>query len=162
MQELIPTQESKKPRLVRAIWFKAKRKKDGDWVTGSLDVAFDQSTFITYWENVLIEPDNDYHEPKQFCDEVHSDTVCQYIGVTIHDFVRIFEGDILIGNFAVALPEKKHGKFQVKPMDMKLTVEWDQENLRFSLNREKGFEKHRFIPSFGRCQVIGNIHDDKY
>lgn len=118
---------------MREILFRAKRLDNSEWVEGLLWKKKYNSNklFISCFPN---------EDDDEECFVVDSETVCQYIGLIDKNGQKIFEGDILYGEFYGYL----------LPCNETFKIYWDE--------GEKGFKANYFNES--KCEVIGNIFDN--
>ena len=127
--------------MEREIKFKAKSKKDCDWVSGSLVKENEKTYFI-----------QSFLRGKQ---EVFKDTICQYIGVVDSNCRIIYEGDVLMMDDTNAL----------------FSVKWSERNIGFvfveykSVEDEKGshivedYKRFTVDQINNKVRVITNVHD---
>lgn len=82
---------------MRNVIFRGKRKDNGKWCYGSLITEYDGTLRISWWEDKLIEPDVNYYEPVNFCEEIIKETLGQYteLNDNTQNEIKIFEGDIV-------------------------------------------------------------------
>lgn len=121
---------------MREILFRGKRTDNGEWVEGAylhLNTGNDYICDGTVWIGTLQPCKN----------EVLPETVGQYTGLTDKNGNKIFEGDI------------------VKLYDVLSIVDWKK--CEWHLKHIEG--QPYSCPYFGdknyKCEVIGNIHDNK-
>lgn len=86
---------------MREILFRGKRKDNGEWVEGNLNIEYDGSIFISLWKSILVEEDTNYHEPTCISYEIIPETLGQFTGRTISknhpmydDNIKLYEGDM--------------------------------------------------------------------
>lgn len=127
--------------MEREIKFKAKSKKDCDWVSGSLVKENEKTYFI-----------QSFLRGKQ---EVFKDTICQYIGAVDSNCCIIYEGDVVI----------------MDSTDTMFSVKWSERNMGFvfveykSVEDEKGshivedYKRFTVDQINNKVRVITNVHD---
>lgn len=119
------------------ILFKAKSKESNKWVEGYLFKIWDRAYIL--WGTTNGTPN---------MIEVYPDTICQYIGRTDGNKMKLFTGDIVTTQ-----------KFD--DSDTKYTIEYDTENARFICVYKNAFIRHYFLFSYDSDKFIkiGNIWD---
>ncbi len=103
--------------MKRQIIFRGKCVETNKWVYGDLQQDYDGSNYISYWISELIEPENNYHEPKLIISKVLPDSVGQYTGLNARNNVMIFEGDIVGKGRGLIYYDENRGVFKVKWYD---------------------------------------------
>lgn len=80
---------------MREILFKAKRKDNNEWTYGDLIQLYDGRRFIidNKFGACIDDKGNFINTEKPFVNEVIPETICQYIGLTDKNGVKIFEND---------------------------------------------------------------------
>ncbi len=130
---------------VSDIKFRGKRIDNGEWIYGDLTRYSKAMSYIT----------EDLIEDKVH--QVHTSTVCQYIGLKDLDGVEIYKDDIVevVGNY-------KPGRYVVVWDSYR--VAWWGENIKH--NQRENEHDNDYIQLLGAFQdsvrkVIGNLHDQK-
>jgi len=115
---------------MREILFKAKRIDNGEWVYGNY--AFYDC--YTKQQHYIFQ-----NKPLEYAIDVN--TLCQYIGLTDKNGIKIFENDV------------------VSFCDDIYAVSWDEDDARFVLEDDIVIESFNNIEGQW-CEVIGNIFDN--
>ena len=141
---------------IREVIFRGKRTDNGEWVYGYYTKA---RYFLNKKEmHIIFEPDVEAFPHCEFTgyEEVLSETVGQYTGLTDKNGVRIFEGDIL--KSTIKIIDCDDEEFSISPYDREDIgiVEWRKDG--FMIAHKSG----TWARSFYGCEnyVIGNIHDN--
>ncbi len=79
--------------MSRQYKFRGKRLDNQQWVYGHLVVEYEGTHHIIWWEDKLLEPENNYWEPVQQMVEVDPATVGQWTGRTDKVGVDVYECD---------------------------------------------------------------------
>ena len=125
---------NRKIRFRGKVKYNGNHKFSGDWVYGYYRNNDNGNAFIT---ETLDEYSNYIFDET----EVDESTIGQFTGLIDKNGARIYEGDIVKGNFyGFPLPE----------YDYIFEIYWDK--------KEKGFMASYFEAS--ECEVIGNIYDN--
>lgn len=154
--------------MKRNIVFRGKRKDNNKWIYGSLLVEYDGTCRISWWEDVLLETENNYREPVNFCEEVHKETVGQYteLNDTRNPLVQIFEGDIVrcydssAKDISWGLDKVHAGIIEYTPDCYSLKVPG---KLISDTGAVKQWERDVYLPDWSNAEnieVCGNIHDN--
>ena len=120
---------------MRDILFKAKRKDNGEWIEGYYYKRIQEGNVVDAIETY----DGNIHSIEYY--EIDPKTLCQYTGLKDKKGDKIWENDIL------------HGEFHGYPVTCIETfkVKWHKEDAGFLVNY--------FSPK--NCEVIGNIFDNQ-
>ena len=128
---------------MRAIKFRGKRVDNDEWVYG--DVLHDFEGELAYgilnWVNELIEPENNYYEPKEVMHQVIPETVGQFTGLLDKNGNEIYEGDLV---------ETLAGQIA--------TVDYSEDHYQGFICNEISTNWFWNLKAL-RIEVIGNIHD---
>lgn len=141
----------------REIFFKAKRKDNGEWVEGYLFDDGMPKPKRYFIGGIIVKP----YEGTA-CDkwnivgidffEIDIDTLCQYTGLTDKNGKKIFEGDVV--KYVDVCGEVKFGlhesTWQINKYNQGFFVTFPKE---YSLRSELGFWRNKIV-------VIGNIFDN--
>lgn len=126
----------------RKIKFRGLRKDNNEWAFGSLSVEYDGTCFISWWEGVLVDPEVNCVEPKQFSVEVLPETVGQYTGQKDIKGNDVYEGDF------------------VRQGDLACPVTYENGAFHIMFNRNQG-SSVAIQERLKKFEIIGNIHQNK-
>jgi uncharacterized phage protein (TIGR01671 family) len=127
---------------MREILFRGKRTDNGEWVYGSLQCFKGYSIFEAGWKNWI---------------SVSGDTVGQYTGLKDKNGVKIFEGDIVTFEDAVADYEGYHDDVFLNRGEVTYT---ERGMCLYFTNRQVVEMGDLFYKETADCEVIGNIYDN--
>ena len=131
---------------MREILFRAKRKDDGEWVSGYYVYDYAHNAHFIF-KNQLVCPNciNDRRIDYSVCDyEIDPDTLCQYTGMVDKNGRRIWENDII-----------KH-----EISDTIGVVKWYHEDYVGWYVDDVVVDEQQFTDEmWNECEVIGNIFD---
>lgn len=141
--------------MSREIFFRAKRKDNGEWVEGYYckttignDVRPSDVIFVPF----KVSRNEEWGWMK-----VDSETICQYTGLTDKNGKKIWEGDIIKYHFGEVYASVKFGEYQscfdsTATSHVGFYVDWDK--------------NHNFRKDLGYwiklvdAEVVGNIYDN--
>ena len=134
---------------MREILFRGKRKDNGEWVEGFYTEVrhYDDNSHVHLFI-MIPEKMHDKQNGLGFWEEVIPETVGQFTGLTDKNGKKIFEGDVVqyFGTYPLEVfIENGHAKFRFYDTYSKRQYE----ELFFGHDEE-----------YGKCEVIGNIHDN--
>ena len=139
---------------MREILFRAKRKDDGEWVSGYYVYDYAHNAHFIF-KNQLVCPNciNDRRIDYSVCDyEIDPDTLCQYTGKSDEDGEKIFEGDI-VGFIDLYSTESGYSESSCLG-----EVIWSKEECCFHVTNRLSAESWEVLDE---CKVVGNVFDDK-
>ena len=126
--------------------------KDGNRVCEDRDVEFN-----SHWILVHHTPDvQSWTERDTYTAyEVIPETVGQLTSWQDKNGKDIYEGDILMGQFATGL-----GLKSTRYKTFNFTIVFNEHDSGFCIDMPKGYGNYRFCPHIKNCEVIGNIHQN--
>ena len=129
----------------REILFRGKRVDNGEWVYGYL------------YQDGLIGCNIFQTKPHLAAYIVDPSTVCQYTGLTDNHGTKIFEGDAVAFEDAVADYEGYHDNIYINRGEVTYT---ERGMCIYFTNREVVVMDDLFYKGTADCEVIGNIFDN--
>ena len=138
---------------MKDIIFRGKRTDNGEWVYGV-------PTKDSHGETVMVESVyecEEYNCRGANCLYVNENTVEQYTGLTDKNGTKIFEGDIVTYEDAVADYEGYHDDVFLNRGEVELS-EWD--GICFTNRQTVEMDDLYQSETTFDCKVIGNIHDN--
>lgn len=131
---------------MRTIKFRGKRLDNGEWVYGYL-VVDPQQRHRIYWQPFSEASSNTYHF-------VDPETVGQFTGLFDKDGKEIYEGDVVIYEYAINVAVRYNGGafgYWINEQERWKAFISFAGNSNFEFNRTNKSHQH---------EVIGNIHDN--
>lgn len=134
---------------MREIFFRGKRKDNGEWVIGKcIDINFREAYILYGWKDASVGLFNVDDI------EVIPETICQYTGLTDKEGNKIFEGDIL--------------RVAYRPKD-DCAVEWHDGSFRLRWVNEDRRAEYGFDYDavccvqniVGKRKIVGNVFDNQ-
>lgn len=131
---------------MREYLFRGKKWDNSEWVYGDLiQGGEDGSKWILPIEELKLTQ----------VIKIIPETVGQYIGIKDKNKRRIFENDILKGQFGSGI-----GCKSTKYKEFMFTVSYHNHSPEFHLDMPKNYGKYRFCPHLTDSEVVSNIHDN--
>ena len=143
---------------MREILFRGKRKDNGEWIEGSLEIDPDLELYeIKGFEYYTIWPEGPQRDYFDYA--VIPETVGQYTGLTDKNGKKIFEGDIL----KIAQKSDGIGRYYFPPISFPQNIVFKYDMCAW-LWEVIGTNKYYIHFPDAWChyesEVIGNIHDN--
>ena len=79
----------------------------------------------------------------------------QYIGVIDKFGNKIYEGDILKGNFGTG-----GGGDSTKYKSFNFSISYYAKSAKFEIDMPKDYKQYRYMPYLNQCEIIGNIYEN--
>jgi uncharacterized phage protein (TIGR01671 family) len=121
--------------MKREILFRGKRTDNNNWIEGG----------YCLWNDYRGSDRHVIMSKTGFNNDIHPETIGQYIGLLDKNDTKIFEGDIV-----------------KQETDKAMVVSWNNRFSSFCLDRDGWAFSHWFgeYTDPSKCEVIGNIHDN--
>lgn len=147
--------------MSREIKFRGIREDNGLWAYGNLNIEFDGTHHICWWQSDLIEPETNFHEPVHYQTKVRPETVGQFVGRLDVRGNEIYEGDIIQYSIGFLKTEQVTQQIVTYYQDGFQLVTTKKRIKRSYMNQEiLPAPRRANYNEWTRCVVLGNIHEN--